>query len=103
MNGKTDQALEAVQLYLKLLDSRTREEFRKLIYFMAVVAQSSELKLQKEASFITWDTNIIFSSMGTAAKLLLLVLFVRWKSKILGFNHTMTSSHANIFPSQELN
>lgn len=51
VNGKTDQALEAVQLYLKLLDSPTREEFRRLLYFMAVVAQNSELKLQTEASF----------------------------------------------------
>ncbi|XP_048339300.1 DEP domain-containing protein 7 [Sphaerodactylus townsendi] len=49
VNGKTDQALEAVQLYLKLLDSSTREEFRRLLYFMAVVAQNSELKLQKES------------------------------------------------------
>ncbi|KAL8169803.1 UNVERIFIED_CONTAM: DEP domain-containing protein 7 [Gekko kuhli] len=49
VNGKTDQALEAVQLYLKLLDSSTREEFRRLLYFMAVVTQNSELKLQKES------------------------------------------------------
>ncbi|XP_077178028.1 DEP domain-containing protein 7 isoform X2 [Paroedura picta] len=49
VNGKTDQALEAVQLYLKLLDSSRREEFRRLLYFMAVVAQHSELKLQKES------------------------------------------------------
>ncbi|XP_060117085.1 DEP domain-containing protein 7 [Heteronotia binoei] len=49
VNGKTDQALEAVQLYLKLLDSSTREEFRRLLYFLAVVAQNSELKLQKES------------------------------------------------------
>ncbi|KAH0620858.1 hypothetical protein JD844_021704 [Phrynosoma platyrhinos] len=54
VNGKTDQALEAIQLYLKLLDSPTREEFRRLLYFMAVIAQNSELKLQTEASMITW-------------------------------------------------
>uniref|UniRef100_A0A670XZP5 DEP domain-containing protein 7 n=1 Tax=Pseudonaja textilis TaxID=8673 RepID=A0A670XZP5_PSETE len=49
VNGKTDQALEAIQLYLKLLDSPAREEFRKLLYFMAVIAQNSELKLQSES------------------------------------------------------
>ncbi|XP_013910139.1 PREDICTED: DEP domain-containing protein 7 isoform X2 [Thamnophis sirtalis] len=49
VNGKTDQALEAIQLYLKLLDSHAREEFRKLLYFMAVIAQNSELKLQSES------------------------------------------------------
>ncbi|XP_019407845.1 PREDICTED: DEP domain-containing protein 7 [Crocodylus porosus] len=48
VNGKTEQALEAVQLYLKLLNSQTREEFRRLLYFMAVAAYHSELKLQKE-------------------------------------------------------
>ncbi|ETE67739.1 DEP domain-containing protein 7, partial [Ophiophagus hannah] len=48
VNGKTDQALEAIQLYLKLLDSPAREEFRKLLYFMAVIAQNSELKLQMD-------------------------------------------------------
>uniref|UniRef100_A0A8D0B230 DEP domain-containing protein 7 n=1 Tax=Salvator merianae TaxID=96440 RepID=A0A8D0B230_SALMN len=49
VNGKTEQALEAVQLYLKLLESSTREEFRRLLYFMSIVAESSELKLQSES------------------------------------------------------
>ncbi|XP_070618433.1 DEP domain-containing protein 7 [Erythrolamprus reginae] len=49
VNGKTDQALEAIQLYLKLLHSSAREEFRKLLYFMAVIAQNSEPKLQSES------------------------------------------------------
>lgn len=50
VNGKMEQSLEAVQLYLKLLDSQVREEFRRLLYFMAVAAHHSELKLQKEVS-----------------------------------------------------
>ncbi|XP_010226404.1 PREDICTED: DEP domain-containing protein 7 isoform X2 [Tinamus guttatus] len=49
VNGKMEQSLEAAQLYLKLLDSQTREEFRRLLYFMAVAAHNSELKLQQES------------------------------------------------------
>ncbi|XP_078004829.1 DEP domain-containing protein 7 isoform X1 [Phascolarctos cinereus] len=48
VNGKTDRALEAMQLCLKLLDSSRREEFRRLLYLMAVAARPSEFKLQKE-------------------------------------------------------
>lgn len=53
VNGKMEQSLEAVQLYLKLLDSQVREEFRRLLYFMAVAAHHSELKLQKEVNVCT--------------------------------------------------
>lgn len=53
VNGKMEQSLEAVQLYLKLLDSQVREEFRRLLYFMAVAAHNSELKLQKEVNVYT--------------------------------------------------
>ncbi|XP_044536917.1 DEP domain-containing protein 7 [Gracilinanus agilis] len=49
VNGKTDKALEATQLCLKLLDSPRREEFRRLLYLMAVAARPSEFKLQKES------------------------------------------------------
>ncbi|XP_072475328.1 DEP domain-containing protein 7 [Notamacropus eugenii] len=49
VNGKTDRALEATQLCLKLLDSGRREEFRRLLYLMAVAARPSEFKLQKES------------------------------------------------------
>ncbi|XP_004627123.1 DEP domain-containing protein 7 isoform X2 [Octodon degus] len=49
VNGKTEIALEATQLFLKLLDSQNREEFRRLLYFMAVAAHPSEFKLQKES------------------------------------------------------
>lgn len=49
VNGKTEIALEATQLFLKLLDSQNREEFRRLLYFMAVAADPSEFKLQEES------------------------------------------------------
>ncbi|KAM6158084.1 DEP domain-containing protein 7 [Rhynchocyon petersi] len=49
VNGKTETALEATQLFLKLLDFSNREEFRRLLYFMAVAAHPSEFKLQKES------------------------------------------------------
>ncbi|XP_012307720.2 DEP domain-containing protein 7 [Aotus nancymaae] len=49
VNGKTEIALEATQLLLKLLDFQNREEFRRLLYFMAVAAHPSEFKLQKES------------------------------------------------------
>jgi hypothetical protein len=50
VNGKTEMALEATQLFLKLQDSQNREEFRRLLYFMAVAADPSEFKLQEEVS-----------------------------------------------------
>ncbi|KAM4617700.1 DEP domain-containing protein 7 [Discoglossus pictus] len=48
VNGKTDQALEATQLCLKLLDTQNREEFRRLLYFMAIAAEPTEYRLQEE-------------------------------------------------------
>ncbi|XP_076970468.1 DEP domain-containing protein 7 [Tamandua tetradactyla] len=49
VNGKTEIALEATQLFLKLLESQNREEFRRLLYFMAVAAHPLEFKIQKES------------------------------------------------------
>nr|XP_045013108.1 DEP domain-containing protein 7 isoform X2 [Jaculus jaculus] len=49
VNGKNEIALEATQLFLKLLNSQNREEFRRLLYFMAIAAHPSEFKLQKES------------------------------------------------------
>lgn len=48
VNGKQEQALEALQLCLKLQDSRSREELRRLLRFMAFAAQPNEIKLHKE-------------------------------------------------------
>ncbi|NXO02583.1 DEPD7 protein, partial [Rhinopomastus cyanomelas] len=46
--GKTDQALEASQLYLKLLAPNIREELHRLLTFIAIASESEEYKLQKQ-------------------------------------------------------
>lgn len=48
VNGKLAQALETIQLSLKLQDSRSREELRRLLRFMATAAKPQEVKLHKE-------------------------------------------------------
>ena len=48
VNGKQEQALETLQLSLKLQDSRSREELRRLLRFMAIAAKPQEVKLHKE-------------------------------------------------------
>ncbi|XP_067415832.1 DEP domain-containing protein 4 isoform X1 [Emydura macquarii macquarii] len=47
-NGKTAQALEASQLYVRLLVPNIREELRRLLMFMAVASESEGYKLQKQ-------------------------------------------------------
>ncbi|XP_057281470.1 DEP domain-containing protein 4 isoform X1 [Pezoporus wallicus] len=46
--GKTDQALEASQLYLKLLAPNIREELHRLLTFIAIASESDGYKLQKQ-------------------------------------------------------
>ncbi|XP_061213259.1 DEP domain-containing protein 4 isoform X2 [Neopsephotus bourkii] len=46
--GKTDQALEALQLYLKLLAPNIREELHRLLTFIAIASESDGYKLQKQ-------------------------------------------------------
>uniref|UniRef100_A0A8D0ERL5 DEP domain containing 4 n=1 Tax=Strix occidentalis caurina TaxID=311401 RepID=A0A8D0ERL5_STROC len=46
--GKTDQALEASQLYLKLLAPNIREELHRLLTFIAIASKSEGYKLQKQ-------------------------------------------------------
>ncbi|XP_009983988.1 PREDICTED: DEP domain-containing protein 4, partial [Tauraco erythrolophus] len=46
--GKTDQALEASQLYLKLLAPNIREELHRFLTFIAIAAESEGYKLQKQ-------------------------------------------------------
>ncbi|XP_009077424.1 PREDICTED: DEP domain-containing protein 4, partial [Acanthisitta chloris] len=46
--GKTDQALEASQLYLKLLASNIREELHRLLTFLAIASESEAYRLQKQ-------------------------------------------------------
>lgn len=50
VNGKLEQATEALQLSLRLQDSRSREELRRLLRFMATAAKPQEVKLHKEVS-----------------------------------------------------
>lgn len=48
--GNTDQALEASQLYLKLLAPNIREELHRLLAFIAIASESEGYKLQKQVS-----------------------------------------------------
>ncbi|NXO72204.1 DEPD7 protein, partial [Phainopepla nitens] len=101
VNGKMEQSLEAFQLYLKLLDSQVREEFRRLLYFMAVAAHHSELKLQKESDNRmvvkrTFSKAIINNKNLSRGKTDLLILFLvdnqRDVLKIPGALHKMVSN-----------
>ncbi|XP_063783910.1 DEP domain-containing protein 4 [Pseudophryne corroboree] len=47
-HGKRSQALEAVQLYLRLLMPKAREELRRLLMFMATASESDAYRLQKQ-------------------------------------------------------
>ncbi|XP_066039545.1 DEP domain-containing protein 4 isoform X3 [Chamaea fasciata] len=46
--GKTDQALEALQLYLKLLAPNISEELHRLLTFLAIASDSEGYRLQKQ-------------------------------------------------------
>ncbi|NWU68602.1 DEPD7 protein, partial [Pterocles burchelli] len=46
--GKTDQALEASQLYLKLLAPNIQEELHRLLTFLAIASDPEGYKLQKQ-------------------------------------------------------
>uniref|UniRef100_A0A8C3P3R5 DEP domain containing 4 n=1 Tax=Cyanoderma ruficeps TaxID=181631 RepID=A0A8C3P3R5_9PASS len=46
--GKTDQALEALQLYLKLLTPNISEELHRLLTFLAIASESEAYRLQKQ-------------------------------------------------------
>ncbi|XP_075065341.1 DEP domain-containing protein 4 isoform X2 [Mixophyes fleayi] len=47
-HGKRSQALEAVQLYFRLLMPKAREELRRLIMFMATASEPDAYRLQKQ-------------------------------------------------------
>ncbi|KAK3569639.1 hypothetical protein QTP86_002666 [Hemibagrus guttatus] len=81
VNGKQEQALEALQLCLKLQDSRSREELRRLLRFMAFAAQPNEIKLHKEienrmAVKRAFSSAIVYSARLAKGKVDLLVLFM---------------------------
>uniref|UniRef100_A0A8C4JX28 DEP domain containing 4 n=1 Tax=Dromaius novaehollandiae TaxID=8790 RepID=A0A8C4JX28_DRONO len=46
--GKTEQALEASQLYIRLLAPNIREELHRLLTFIAIASESEGYKLQKQ-------------------------------------------------------
>ncbi|XP_072236516.1 DEP domain-containing protein 7 [Leuresthes tenuis] len=81
VNGKLAQALEALQLSLKLQDSRSREELSKLLRFMAIAAKPQEVKLHKEienrmAVKRSFSSAIVYSRRLPKGKVDLLVLFM---------------------------
>ncbi|XP_007885958.2 DEP domain-containing protein 7 [Callorhinchus milii] len=100
VNGKSEPALEATQLCLKLLDSRNREELRRLLYFMATAADSAAIVLQKgvENRIVmkrTFGPSIVHSKNLQKGKANLLVLFLLDNQKdvfkIPGTLHKMVS------------
>ncbi|XP_067343498.1 DEP domain-containing protein 7 isoform X1 [Channa argus] len=81
VNGKQEQALEALQLSLKLQDSRSREELRRLLRFMATAAKPQEVKLHKEienrmALKRSFASAIVYSGRLSKGKVDLMVLFM---------------------------
>lgn len=72
VNGKQSQALETLQLSLKLQDSRSREELRRLLRFMAIAARPQEVKLNKEvwrlvvlpSAFFALSSNAVETVVG---------------------------------------
>ncbi|CAN9506992.1 unnamed protein product [Ophioblennius macclurei] len=81
VNGKQEQALETLQLSLKLQDSRSREELRRLLRFMAIAATPQEVKLHKEienrmAVKRSFSSAIVYSRRLSKGKVDLMVLFM---------------------------
>lgn len=81
VNGKVELALEALQLSLKLQDSRSREELRRLLRFMAIAAKPQEVKLHKEienrmAVKRSFSSAIVYSRRLSKGKVDLMVLFM---------------------------
>lgn len=81
VNGKQEQALEAIQLSLKIQDPRSREELRRLLRFMAIASKVQELKLHKEienrmAVKRAFSNAIVFGRRMPKGKVDLMVLFM---------------------------
>ncbi|XP_043561459.1 DEP domain-containing protein 7 isoform X1 [Chiloscyllium plagiosum] len=100
VNGKSEPALEATQLCLKLMDSRNREELRRLLNFMAVAAQPTSVTLQKgvEGRIVmkrTFGKAIVSNKNLPKGKADLLVLFLldhqKDVFKVPGSLHKMVS------------
>lgn len=81
VNGKQEKALEALQLSLKIQDSRSREELCRLLRFMAIAAKPQEVKLHKEienrmAVKRAFSSAIVYSRRLPKGKVDLMVLFM---------------------------
>ncbi|XP_077482031.1 DEP domain-containing protein 7 isoform X2 [Stigmatopora argus] len=81
VNGKEEQALEALQLSLKLQDSRSREELRRLLRFMAIAASVQDIKIHKEienrmAVKRSFSGAIVYNRRLPKGKMDLMVLFM---------------------------
>ncbi|XP_067235258.1 DEP domain-containing protein 7 [Chanodichthys erythropterus] len=81
VNGKLEQALEVLQLMLKLLSASAREELRRLLEFMAAAADAANVQLHKEIENRvvvkkTFSRAIIQSKGLTKEKMDLLMLFM---------------------------
>ncbi|XP_016525845.1 DEP domain-containing protein 7 isoform X1 [Poecilia formosa] len=81
VNGKLELALEALQLSLRLQDSHSREELRRLLRFMATAAKPQEVKLHKEienrmAVKRAFSNSIVYSGRLSKGKVDLMVLFM---------------------------
>ncbi|KAM7423981.1 hypothetical protein PAMA_000372 [Pampus argenteus] len=81
VNGKQERALETLQLGLKLQDSRSREELRRLLRFMAVASKPQEVKLHTEienrmAVKRAFSSAIVYSRRLSKGKVDLMVLFM---------------------------
>ncbi|NP_001038734.1 DEP domain-containing protein 7 [Danio rerio] len=81
VNGKCEQALESLQLCLKLQDSRSREELRRLLRFMALAGSPHQIKLHKEienrmAVKRAFSNAIVYGTKLAKGKVDLLVLFM---------------------------
>ncbi|KAM9410675.1 DEP domain-containing protein 7 [Pholidichthys leucotaenia] len=81
VNGKLEPALEALQLSLKLQDSRSKEELRRLLRFMSRAAKPEEIKLHKETENRmvvkrSFSCAIVYSRKLSKGKVDLMVLFM---------------------------
>uniref|UniRef100_A0A8C6LGX2 DEP domain-containing protein 7 n=1 Tax=Nothobranchius furzeri TaxID=105023 RepID=A0A8C6LGX2_NOTFU len=81
VNGKMERALEALQLSVKLQDSRSREELRRLLRFMVTAAKPQEMKVHKEienriAVKRAFSSAIIYNRRLPKGKAGLMVLFM---------------------------
>ncbi|XP_051739869.1 DEP domain-containing protein 7 isoform X2 [Ctenopharyngodon idella] len=81
VKGKFEQALEVLQLTLKLLSASAREELRRLLEFMAASADAANVRLHKEIENRvvvkkTFSRAIIQSKSLTKEKMDLLMLFM---------------------------